>query len=151
MLQDRIEKNYVTEAKAKNAFAVSTLRMLRAALKNEEIERRGKLDDEAVVGVVSREVKKIKDSIDSFRKGGRGDLAEKAEKEISILGAYLPEQLDDDSIRELVRSAIGELGEVTVQDFGKVMSAVMKDAKGKADGSRVSAIVKEKLALQESD
>lgn len=151
MLQDRIEKNYVTEAKARNAFAVSTLRMLRAALKNEEIERRGKLDDEAVVGVVSREVKKIKDSIDSFRKGGREDLVEKAEKEISILGAYLPEQLDDDSIRELVRSAIGELGEVTGQDFGKVMSAVMKDAKGKADGSRVSAIVKEKLALQESD
>lgn len=151
MLQDRIEKNYITEAKAKNAFAVSTLRMLRAALKNEEIEQRGKLDDEAVAGVVSREVKKIKDSIDSFRKGDRGDLVEKAEKEISILGAYLPEQLDDDSIRELVRSAIGELGEVTVQDFGKVMSAVMKDAKGKADGSRVSAIVKEKLALQESN
>ncbi|MBU1915763.1 GatB/YqeY domain-containing protein, partial [Patescibacteria group bacterium] len=124
---------------------VSALRMLRAALKNAEIDKRSKLEETEVLDIVGKEMKKIKDSLESFKLGGREDLSEKAEKEIKILEQYLPEQLSDQELSELVKSKILELGEVTPADFGRVMSEVMKVAKGKAEGNKISALVKEHL------
>ncbi|MBU0625774.1 GatB/YqeY domain-containing protein [Patescibacteria group bacterium] len=142
---ERIDKDFISSVKARDAFVVSALRMLRAALKNAEIDKRSKLEETEVLDIVGKEMKKIKDSLESFKLGGREDLSEKAEKEIKILEQYLPEQLSDQELSELVKSKILELGEVTPADFGRVMSEVMKVAKGKAEGNKISALVKEHL------
>ena len=145
MLKDRLNQDYIAEAKARNAFVVSTLRMLRAAVKNEEIDKGKELDDEGVVSVISREVKKLKDSLQSFQDAGRDEMAESAKKEIEILEKYLPAQMNDDELKDVVKKVVADLGNVTPGDFGKVMGATMKETKGKADGNRVSAMVKEVL------
>lgn len=142
---ERINKDFISSVKARDAFVVSALRMLRAALKNAEIDKRSGLEEAEVVDIVGKEVKKIKDSLESFKLGDREDLSEKAEKEIKILEQYLPEQLSEQELSELVKSKILEMGEVTPADFGRVMSEVMKVAKGKAEGNKISALVKECL------
>lgn len=142
---ERIESDFRRESKARNASAVSALRMLRAALKNAEIDKMKPLDERDVLSVISKEVKKLKDALESFVAGKRDDLAGQARNEIALLERYLPEQLTDDEIREIVKKRIAT-GTATAKDFGRVMSQVMKDAQGRADGSRVGAIVKEVLA-----
>lgn len=144
-LMERIEADYVTEAKARNASAVSVLRMLRAALKNARIELGKDLDDAAATDVVAKEVKKLRDALVTYRDGGRSDMAEQAETEIAFMERYLPAQLDDAALRALAAEVISSMGAVTAKDFGKVMSAVMQKAKGQADGGRVSAVVKQVL------
>jgi hypothetical protein len=144
--RERIDQDFTSAVKAREAFVVSVLRMLRASMKNAEIAKMSELTEDEIIDVVGKEVKQIKDSLESFEKAGRDDLAEKARQELEVLQKYLPEQLSEDALRELVKQAIAELGEVTPADFGKVMSAVMQAAKGKAEGSQVSAIVKEELS-----
>lgn len=145
MLKDRIETDYIAAVKARDAFAVSILRMLRAALKNAQIDAQQELDDAAVTDVVGKEVKKLRDGLDSFVQAKRDDLAENARKEIAIMERYLPAQLDDAALEALAREVVAGLGEVGPKDFGKVMGAVMGKAKGQADGGRVSAAVKKVL------
>ena len=145
---ERIDQDFIGAVKARDAFAVSVLRMLRAALKNAEIEKRSKKEDlnEAdVIDVLGKEVKKIRDAQESFVQGGREDLVQKSKQEIEILERYLPKQLGDDELREIVKGIIAKMGDVTAADFGRVMSEVMKEVKGKTDGSKVSAAVKERL------
>lgn len=148
MLLEKIESDFKQALSQKDEIKVSTLRMLRSALKNMEIELRPKkkeLTDEVVLEVISREVKRRKESIEAFEKGNRLDLAEKEKKELEILSSYLPEQLSDDKIKEIVQVKIAEVGASGPQDFGKVMGLVAKETKGKAEGSKVAGIVKEEL------
>jgi hypothetical protein len=145
MLQERIETDYVAEAKARNASAVSVLRMLRAALKNARIDQGKDLDDAGSEDIIAKEVKKLRDALVTYRDGGRTDLAAQAESEIAIMEQYLPKQLDDTALGAIVSSVISGMPGVTAKDFGKVMSAVMAQAKGQADGGRVSAAVKKSL------
>ncbi len=144
--KERIEKDYIAEVKARNASAVSTLRMLRAALKNAEIDKRGPLDEAETISAVSKEVKKLKDSLDSFVAGKREDLAAQARQEIALLENYLPKQLSEDEIRAAVRSAITASGAQGPKDMGKVIGLVVKETQGGAPGNVISAIVKEELA-----
>lgn len=146
MLRQRLDNDLITAMKARDAFAVSVLRMLRAAMKNAEIEKRGELDEDTILALMKSEVKRLRDALEQFRSGGREDLVEKNEKEIAFLEKYLPAQLDDDALRAIVKDAIAGSGEVTPKDFGRVMSAAMKEAKGQADGGRVRALVKEMLS-----
>ncbi len=144
---ERIDQDYINSVKAREAFEVSVLRMLRSSLKNAAIEKKSDLNEDDTVDVVTKEAKQVKDSLESFKEGGREDLIEKATKELEILQKYLPEQMGEDKLRELVRMKIADMGEeVTAADFGRVMSEVMKDAKGKAEGSLVSKLVKEELS-----
>lgn len=144
-VRERIDSDYLREVKAQNASAVSTLRMLRAALKNAEIDKRGPLTEEEDVELIGREVKKLRDAIESYRVGGRNDLAESAEAEIVRLSAYLPTQLTEDELRAIISEKLAALGEVTVKDFGRVMGEVTRATKGRADGGQVSALVKSML------
>ena len=142
---ERLDQDFIGAVKARDAFAVSVLRMLRAALKNAEIEKRAKqaeMKEEDVVEVLGKEVKKIKDALDSFVQGGREDLVEKSKKEIEIIERYLPKQLSEGELLEIVKGVVAKMGEVTAADFGRVMSEVMKEVKGKAEGGKVSAAVK---------
>lgn len=133
---------------AKEEMRLSTIRMLKSAIQYHEIQKGGagyEATDEDVLEVVGREIKKRKESIELYEKGGRQELADKEKKELEILQTYLPEQLSEDEVRKLVADAISLTGAKTIQEMGKVMGALMPQTKGKADGQLVSSIVRESL------
>ena len=114
--------------KARDEVKVSTIRMLRATIKNKEIEKGGtsyKLSDKEIIDVIITAIKQRKDSIEQFTKGNRNDLAEKEKKEAEILQGYLPPQMSEDDIKAEVKKAIAETGAVSQKDMGKVMKALM--------------------------
>lgn len=147
--KERIEADYIKEFKAKNTPAIEALRMLRAAIKQIEVDSRKTLEEADVVDIVGKEMKKLKDALDQFTSGGRADLVDKTKAEMSLLAAYLPQQLSDDELAVIVARVIAAAGEVTAKDFGRIMKEVMVEAKGQADGQKVSAAVKAALAPKE--
>ena len=148
-LQQTIEEKFLVAFKAKQAEEVSTLRMLKSALLNKKIEKRlakeDALPDEEVIAMVKSEIKKRLDSIEAYTQGNRNDLAAKEQKEIEILSQFVPEQMSEEKLKELVAEVIKELGASNQSEFGKVMGAVMAKAKGQADGTAVAKAVKETL------
>ena len=134
------------KAKEEGKAKLAVIRMVRAAIKQAEIDGKKELDDNDIMALISKEVKMRRDSIDEFKKGNRDDLVAKNEAEIEVLMAYLPEQLSEAEVRALVEEAIAATGASTPKDMGKVMGALMPKVKGRADGKMVNAIVKELLA-----
>jgi len=116
------------------------------AAKESEIIEKSQLTEEEIIDVVSSEVKKRREAIAAFEKGRREDLAQKEKSELEILSKYLPEQLSEEKIRDIVKAAVEKIGASQIKDMGKVMAAIMPRVKGKADGSLVSKIVKELLS-----
>lgn len=147
----KIHDDLKTALKEKAVEKISTLRMLISDIKNEEIDKKkkGKLEDAEIQAVVFRAVRRHKDSIESYRKGGREDLANKEEGEFQILQGYLPVQMSKEEIEKIISEAMAKTGAQSSSDFGKVMGLVMKQVKGKADGKLVSEIVKSKLFKQQ--
>lgn len=138
-LRNTIQEAQKIAMKEGNKESLSTLRMLWSALRNTEIDKGSELNDEEVEQLITRQVKQLKDSFTDFEKGGRTDLMEQAQKEISFLSQYLPEQMSDDELLTLVKEVIAKnSGE---KNTGVIMGAVMKEAKGKADGKRVRECV----------
>lgn len=134
-----------TAMKSKDKDTLSILRMLKAAIQNEQIKAGRDLDGEEELTVLSREMKQRRDSLSEFEKAGRDDLADKVKIEITIVEKYMPKQLSEEEIRQIVQTAIDQTGATSPKEFGKVMGAVMPEVKGKADGNQVNAIVKELL------
>ncbi len=150
-IQQQISNDLKQAMRNKETEMVSVLRMLISAIKNKEIAvRKGEdvsLTNEQVIQILRSEIKKRKDSITAYKQGDRHDLADKEEKEIKIIEKYLPEQMSDGEIEKVVREIIEMHGNASVQkDFGKIMGQVMARVKGKADGGRVSEVVKKVLA-----
>ena len=146
MIKDDLGKKITDALKEKDEVRVMTLRMLSSALTNAEIEKkREKLTPEEEFVVVKKEAKKRKDAIEAYEAAGAKERAEKEKKELSILEAFLPEEMLDEKLEGLVMEAIKEIGATGLQDMGKVMGAVMGKVKGEAAGDRVLAVVKEKL------
>ena len=146
-LKEKIESDTKEAMKARDSERVSALRMVSSAIKNKMIEvRPNELTDDDVIGVLKKLSKQRKDSIEQFQKAGRDDLVEKEQKELAVLEKYLPEQMSEAQITELVDSTIAAMGEVTIKDMGKVMGAVTGKTKGMADNKLVSQIVKAKLS-----
>lgn len=143
-LTEDIQRDLVAAMKAKAETELSVLRMLRAAIKNKEIDKHDALTDDEIVALVKTTVKQQRDAMSEFRAGGRADLVAKAESEIRILEKYLPLQMDEAAVRAVVEAKIKTAG-ATAKDFGRVMGEVMKDLKGKADGVLVGKILKETL------
>jgi uncharacterized protein YqeY len=131
--------------KAKDALRLSTIRLIRSAVKNREIEVRGELDDAAVIEVLSSLVKQRRESAQVYRDNNRPELAEKEEAELRILQEFLPAQLSEEELVALIDAAIAEVGASSPRDMGKVMKVVSARTKGRADGKRVSELVKERL------
>jgi hypothetical protein len=145
-LKEQIEKDLVGARKEKRELEVSTLGMLKAAILNAEIAgMRKEFSDEDVLKVISSEVKKHKDSIAEYEKGGRADLVLKESQEMELLQKYLPAQLGDEELKKIVEEKIKEMGAASPADFGKVMGAVMKAVGGRAGGDAVGKMVKEIL------
>ena len=148
MLKHKIQEDLKAAMIAKDELKLSTIRMLKSALQYYEIQKGagyGATNDD-VVEIISHEIKKRNEAIDLYRKGGRDELAQKEEKELEILKAYLPEQMSEDEIRKLVQEAISFTGASSMQEMGKVMGTLMPKVKGKADASLVSNIVREQLS-----
>lgn len=131
----------------KDSIKVSTLRMVKAAIKNMTIEKKTEsLEDGDILMIISKQIKQRKDSIEQFTKGGRSDLAEKEATELEILKGYLPPPLSNDELIAVTKEAIAEVGAQSKKDMGKVMKIVMEKAKGRADGKTVSQIVSSQLS-----
>ena len=143
-LRSEIQEKQYDAMKKGDAERLSVMRLLNSAIKNEEIELRRDLNDEEAQAVVGRQVKQLKDALKDFEAGGRKDLMDKTQKEIEILEEYLPEQMSDEKLEEIVGKIIEQMS-AGPQDVGKVMGAVMKEVKGQADGNKVREIVSKKL------
>ncbi len=146
-LKERLTEDMKQAMKDKEAgkLRLSVIRMVRANIKNVEIDSKQELSDDEVLNVVSKEVKMRRDSIEEFKKGNRSDLVESLEQEIDILMKYLPEQLNETEVRTLVEQAVAEAKAVSPRDMGKVMAVLMPKVKGRADGKLVNTIVRELL------
>lgn len=149
-LHEQIIADLKTSMKARDRDRTSALRMAIAALKNtavaEGLGPQGELSDEQVQKVLATEVKRRREAADAFRGAGREEQAAKEEAEVEIYEAYLPEQLSDDELDEILDAVIDEVGAGGPQDMGKVMKTAMGRVQGRAEGARVSARVKDKLA-----
>jgi uncharacterized protein YqeY len=143
--KDRLQREMREALKAGERVRLGALRMLLASVKNREVELRHELSDEEFVEVASREVKRRKEAAEAFEGGGRQELADKEREEQAVLEAYLPAQLSDDEVRELVDEAVDATGASGPGDLGKVMGHVMGKAKGRVDGGTVNRLVRARL------
>ena len=149
MLKQQLKDDLKKAMLAKDSETTSVLRMVISAVGYFEIQKGGagyEATDEDVLQVIQKEAKQRRDSIEQFRNGGREELALKEEKELQMLQIYLPQQMTEEEIKNLVEEAIAQTGASSPQDMGKVMGALMPKTKGKADGTLVSKIVREKLS-----
>ncbi|TFG77132.1 MAG: GatB/YqeY domain-containing protein [Thermodesulfobacteriales bacterium] len=145
-LKEQIPEDLKNALRNKKTLELSVLRMLQAALKNKEIDNKKEaLTDEVVISVVGAEIKKRRDAVREFEKANRPDAADQEKAEIEILMKYMPQQMSEDEIRDVVKSAVEETQAESMKDIGKVMKALIPKVKGKADGSIVNKIVKEML------
>ncbi len=164
-LKDRINEDIKSAIKNGLSEETLTLRFLNSVIKNKELEKRSRLSkesaswrtlaeleklselaDEEIIGVILGEIKKRKESIVQYEKGGRKDLAEKEAAELAILKKYVPEEMPEEELKSIVKKKIGEIGATTMKDFGKIMSQVMAEVKGRADGTAVKRIIEEEMA-----
>jgi uncharacterized protein YqeY len=148
-LQERIDSDLKDAMRAKDAPKLGVLRMLKSALKYSAIEKAGaetQLDDAEAAQVIRKQVKQRQDSIESFEKGGRPELAAKEKDELAILQGYLPQGLSADELAKIVRETIGELGATSRAQMGAVMKALQSKVAGRADGKTLSQEVQRQLA-----
>jgi uncharacterized protein YqeY len=147
-LQEQIDSDIKDAMRAKAAETLTLLRMLKSSVKYAAIEQGGAdsaMGDEAVVSVIRKEIKKRNDSVESYTKAGRPELAAKEQSEIEILSRYLPAGLDSDAVSAMVREAIAEVGATTRQQMGAVMKIASAKAAGRVDGKALSAEVQRQL------
>ena len=145
-LLGRLNDDMKQAMKNKQKEKLTVIRMVKAALQNEGIKLQHTLTEEEELTVLAREVKQYKDSLLEFKKAGREDLVDKLQSEIQILSAYLPEQLTEEELADIIKQVISEVGATSKADMGKVMTAVMPKVKGKTDGSFVNKLVIQLLA-----
>jgi len=145
-LKQQIISDLTASMKAQDAPRTSTLRMVKAAVMNREIEKGGELDDEEMMKLLRSLVKQRHDSVEQYEKGGRQELADKEKAEIAIIDTYLPQAASRDEVEAAVSAAISETGASSIKEMGKVMKAAQAALAGKnADGRMVSEIVKARL------
>ena len=146
-IKDQLTEDMKQAMKDKEAgkLRLSVIRMVRAAIKNVEIDTKAELAEEDVIAIVAKEVKMRRDSMEEFKKGQRDDLVAQLEQEIEVLLPYLPQQLTEAEVREIVTEAVAIAGATSSKDMGKVMAVLMPKVKGRADGKLVNNIVRELL------
>mgnify|MGYP006268877493 CR=1 FL=1 len=145
-LKDRLDADLKTAMREKEALRLSTIRMLKSAIKYREIEVMKPLDDAGVLAVVASEIKRRRDSVEQYRAGKREDLARKEEAEIAILQGYLPAQLTEAELKAKVDEVVARVGAKGPKDMGAVMKALLPEVQGRAEGKLASDLVKQRLA-----
>ena len=140
-IRERLEADITAAMRSRNQQRLDALRYLKSAINRVEIDRRVTLDDAGVTDVVVRQVKDRRDSIRMFEEGNRPDLVAKESADLGVLEEYLPPQLSDDELTQLVQEVIRQVGAETIRDKGKVMGRLMPQVQGKADGAQVNTLV----------
>lgn len=149
-LRSRLEQDMKDALRAGDRVRLATVRMLRAAVQNADIAAGKPLDDQGILEVLARELKLRRESLDEYRRAGRGDQVAQLEREVQVVQGYLPEPLTEGEITELARRVVAEVGAAGPQDMGRVMGKLMPLVKGRADGNVVSRIVREELGRLQS-
>ncbi|MDR7545389.1 MAG: GatB/YqeY domain-containing protein [Armatimonadota bacterium] len=144
-IAERLDADLKEALRSRDALRTSTIRLARAAIKNAEIDRRRPLRDDEVVAVLQHEVKRRREAIEGYERGGRDDLVQKEKLEMAILLGYLPPMLTEGEIADLAREVASQVGASGERDFGRVMGQVMKRVAGRAEGRTVERIVREVL------
>ncbi|GGF83135.1 GatB/YqeY domain-containing protein [Paenibacillus aceti] len=144
-LSERLNEDMKQAMKSQDKLKLSTIRMVRSAMKNLEIDLKRTLEDNEVLDILSREIKQRKDALQEFEKAGREDLAANARAEVEIIAEYLPKQLTEEEIKVIVQQTIQETGASSKADIGKVMSTLMPKVKGRADGKLINQAVQQFL------
>ena len=142
---EKLEKDMIEAIKNKEKDRLTVIRMVKAALKQEQIDHKKEINDDLLIDVVTKQIKMRKDSISEFEKGNRKDLIEKTEEEIKVLENYLPEQLSMEEVIKIIDEIMDEVKPESSKDMGKVMKEAQAKLKGKADMKEVSSIIKERL------
>ena len=144
-LKEILHSDMKEALKAKDAIRLNTIRSLHAEIKNQEINLKKEIDDEAVIALISTQIKKRKEAIPLFEKGNRSDLSDKEQKEIDILKKYMPEQVSEEALRNRVQEVINELGAQNQGDLGRVMKILVAEFQGRADNKLIKNLVGEYL------
>lgn len=144
-LKETLAQDLKLSLKEKDLIKRNTVQSIRAAILQFEKDNRTELDDDGIVDVIAKELKKRKDVLPDYEKSGRQDLIDQLNREIEIVMGYLPSQLSEDELDEIVKKAVESTGASTMKDMGKIMAAVMPQIKGRADGGAVNALAKKYL------
>ena len=142
---EQLEKDMITAMKEKDKDKLTVIRMVKASLKQEQIDHKKEINDDLLIDVVNKQIKMRKDSITEFEKGGRQDLIDATQSEIDILMKYLPEQLSHEEVVKIIDEIFEEVKPESMKDMGKVMGPAQAKLKGKADMKEVSTIIRNKL------
>jgi len=145
-LKEQLDQDLKAAMREKAELKLSTIRMLKSAIKYREIELMKPLDDAGIQGVIASEIKRRRDSVEQYRAANRADLADKEDAEIHLLQAYLPQQLGEAELRAKVEEAVRKVGAQGPKDMGAVMKALLPEVQGRAEGKVVSDLVKARLS-----
>lgn len=145
-LKSKLTEDLKAAMKAQDKVKKSTVTMLRAAIKQIEVDQRVELSDDEILDIIAKQVKQKNNAIEEFKNGGRQDLVDLSKQEIDILMTYMPEQLSDDELATIVTDAVASVGATTIKDMGKVMGIVSAKTKGRADNKRIADLVKKSLS-----
>ena len=144
-LKQKLQEDLKSSMKNKDNTKKSVVTLIRASIKQFEVDNRVELDDSQVIDIIAKLLKQTKDSLNEFKKAGREDLATQAEAEIEVLKEYLPQQLSEEELNEIVKLTISEVGATSMKDMGKIMSVIRPKVKGRADGKLINELVKANL------
>ena len=144
-LKQKLQEDLKSSMKNKDTNKKSVITLIRASIKQYEVDNRVELGDEEIVDLIAKQLKQTRDSREEFAKAGRDDLVSKAEAEIEVLKEYLPQQLSEEELNEIVISTISEVGATSMKDMKNIMSSIMPKVKGRADGKLINELVKKNL------
>ena len=144
-LKQKLQEDLKSSMKNKDTIKKSVITLIRSSIKQYEVDNRVELGDDEIVDLIAKQLKQTRDSREEFAKAGRDDLVSKAEAEIEVLKEYLPQQLSEEELNEIVISTISEVGATSMKDMKKIMTSIMPKVKGKAGGKLINELVKKNL------
>lgn len=144
-LKEKLQEDLKSSMKNKDTIKKSVVTLIRAAIKQYEVDNRVELADDAIIDIISKQLKQRKDSLAEFEKANRDDLIEETKSEIQVLEGYLPQQLSEEELEKIVIETIDEVGATSMKDMGKIMSTIKPKTAGRADGRKINELVKKNL------
>ena len=144
-LKQKLQEDLKSSMKNKDAIKKSVITLIRSSIKQYEVDNRVELQDDEIVDLIAKQLKQTRDSREEFAKAGREDLISETEAEIKVLKEYLPQQLSEEELNEIVKLTISEVGATSMKDMGKIMSVIRPKVKGRADGKLINELVKKNL------
>ena len=144
-LKEKLQEDLKSSMKNKDTVKKSVVTLIRAAIKQHEVDNRVELADDAIIDIISKQLKQRKDSLAEFVKANRDDLVEETKSEIQVLEGYLPQQLSEEELEKIVIETIAEVGATSMKDMGKIMAAIKPKTPGRADGRKINELVKKNL------